>query len=81
MATSFPLLDARILLLGAAVTFLILFASSIANYRRLAQFKGPWLGRISSLWIVKATLGGEIHLELQKVNNKYGTNALYSSDF
>ncbi|KLU90239.1 cytochrome P450 monooxygenase [Magnaporthiopsis poae ATCC 64411] len=36
--------------LGAA--FLYVVASYVAAYRRLRHFKGPWLGRFSSLWML-----------------------------
>lgn len=44
----------------------------VLSYYRLRRFRGPWLASFTSFWIVKTTLGGKIHLELARVNEKYG---------
>lgn len=63
--------------LGAlfALCVLAAVAISISNYWRLRHFKGPLLGATSKLWMMKATLHGDMHLAVADVCQKYGSLA------
>jgi cytochrome P450 len=63
--------------LGSLLALLVLgaVATSISNYGRLRQFKGPLLGATSKLWMMKATLHGDMHLAVADVCQKYGSLA------
>ncbi len=65
------------LVLGSlfVVCFVAGLAISISNYRRLRHFKGPLLGATSKLWMMKATLHGDMHLAVDDVCRKYGSLA------
>lgn len=39
---------------------------------RLRQFKGPLLASLSRIWLVRVIIGGTMHLDFQKINDKYG---------
>ena len=75
-----PLVDPRspfsvtsVVVSAAIVLLVVSVANAIRNYYRLRQFKGPWLGCFTSLWIVKTTLAGRINEETYRVNAEYGT--------
>jgi cytochrome P450 len=50
---------AWVLTIGAAAIFAYVVSSIIA-WRRLRQFKGPFLGSFSYLWIIRASLSGRM---------------------
>lgn len=67
--------------ISAAIVLLVVsVANAIRNYYRLHQFKGPWLGCFTSLWIVKTTLAGRINEETHRVNEQYGMSALFEGN-
>jgi hypothetical protein len=39
---------------------------------RLSHFKGPSTTGFSKLWLLKVMRSGNMHIEFQKVNQKYG---------
>ncbi|KAH0537755.1 hypothetical protein FGG08_005503 [Glutinoglossum americanum] len=41
-------------------------------YRRLKQFKGPWIAAVSKLWMVKSTYRGTMHLDVADACRRYG---------
>src|SRR5436190_2482685 len=57
-----------ILLCGLSILW-----SIVRSYRRLRQFKGPWLGSFSKLWMIRSTYRGRMHLDVAEVCKKYGT--------
>ena len=63
--------------LGSLFALFILAAAAtcISNYWRLRQFKGPLLGATSKLWMMKATLHGDMHLAVADVCQKFGSLA------
>ncbi|PGH27760.1 hypothetical protein AJ80_00548 [Polytolypa hystricis UAMH7299] len=64
-----------------SLPFLVVFLAAIAgwfavrSYYRLRQFKGPWLGSFSKLWMVRSTYHGRMHLDVAEVCQKYGNLA------
>jgi hypothetical protein len=42
------------------------------DYDRLKDFKGPWLGGWTSLWLMRAVSGLQTHAEFARVCKKYG---------
>ncbi len=47
--------------------------SGLHSYYRLREFRGPWLAVTSRLWILKCVYYKNMHWELKKVCEKYGT--------
>ena len=57
-------------LIACCIVFLLVKQSLV--YRRLRQFKGPWLAATSKLWLMECTYKGTMHLDLADVCSKYG---------
>ncbi|KAI9869784.1 MAG: hypothetical protein M1830_005090, partial [Pleopsidium flavum] len=55
-----------------AVAFIL---SRLILWYPLREFKGPWLGSFSSLWMAKTAFSGHMSLELTAVCQKYGSLA------
>ncbi|KIW68377.1 hypothetical protein PV04_04330 [Phialophora macrospora] len=49
--------------------------STVVSYRRLRHIPGPWLARISQLWLFKVTWKGDLYLAMEEVHEKYGSPA------
>lgn len=68
------LLKTSILLL--LTCFVLLFAylvvDSVIQYRKLRQFKGPWLACFSPLWLFKCTADGRMYLAIADALQEYG---------
>ncbi|KAF2098887.1 cytochrome P450 [Rhizodiscina lignyota] len=66
--------------------FIIYVISAIAAWWRLREFKGPWLGKFSYLWMASAELSNEMNNYYMAASKKYGKltrvgpNDLVSSD-
>ena len=64
------------LLALGAVILLFLLASIISTVRqffRLRQYKGPSVAGFSKWWMIKHVGGGRTHLDVYEVCQKYGT--------
>ncbi|KAL9052029.1 MAG: hypothetical protein Q9162_005648 [Coniocarpon cinnabarinum] len=55
-----------------SVFFVIYYAlTSVTAYRKLANFKGPWLASFSELWLLGAAGTGKMHLRLYEQCKKH----------
>lgn len=45
---------------------------SFPSCYRLRHFKGPRIASLTRLWLARHVAGGTMHLDFQKVNEKYG---------
>lgn len=54
----------------AAATWFII--STVVSYRKLRHIPGPWLARISQLWLLNVTSKGDLYLWMEEVIQKYG---------
>jgi cytochrome P450 len=63
--------------LGSLLALCVLAVAAIgfANHWRLRHFRGPLLAATSKLWMLKATLHGDMHLAVAGVCQKYGSLA------
>lgn len=59
-----------LVLLGAVV--LSYAASTLQQYYRLRNFKGPWSAGFSSWWHVRSVAGGRAYLDYWEVTQRYG---------
>jgi hypothetical protein len=58
----------------AAAVFIVLFVfRSIASYRRLRAFSGPFWAAQTELWLAQKTFVGGLNITLQNITDKYGT--------
>ncbi|KAL7784320.1 cytochrome P450 [Trichoderma ceciliae] len=68
-----------IILFALATTFAATFAwfllSSAWQYYRLCYFDGPFLAKISNLWLFRSVESGRSYLDFWEVTQKYGTIA------
>lgn len=64
LSTAFPFL---------LVLFLVyLMGTTVLSYRRLRHIPGPFLARISKLWVVRAVTSGRAHLTFHDTSIRYG---------
>ena len=47
-------------LLGSSTALVYLFVSYVLSYRKLCQFKGPFLASLSQYWLSRATLRSQV---------------------
>lgn len=59
-------------LLGFTAFFVYIFASYVISYRKLRQFKGPFLASLSQCWLFRATLDGRVPSAGADALKKYG---------
>lgn len=59
-------------LLGFIAALIYLFVSYVLSYRKLRQFKGPFLASLSQYWLFKATLDGRVATAGADALKKYG---------
>lgn len=62
------------LIVGAAA-IISYVVSSIIAWRRLRQFKGPFLGSFSYLWIIRASYSGRMGQRWAEAEAQYGTGS------
>ncbi|KAI1338852.1 cytochrome P450 [Xylariaceae sp. FL0016] len=76
------------LVLNVAVIALaaLLLLRAFCAWHRLKHVPGPFLGSVSSIWLVRRALGGNVHVHLRQVAEDYGPlarigpNELLSTD-
>lgn len=59
---------AKILVTG----LLLLVFNCFSNYRKLPHIPGPWLAKVSELWLLYHTIKGDVPLATQAAVQKYG---------
>lgn len=59
-----------VVLMALILAYLVI--SSVIQYRRLKQFKGPWLACLTPLWLFKCTAQGKMYLACADAIEKYG---------
>lgn len=59
---------------GLLVVFLTLWSalSTLRQYNRLREFKGPRLAALSKWWLIKKVGGGRAYLDFWEVTKQYG---------
>lgn len=62
-----------ITLLGFTAFFVYILTSYVISYRKLRQFKGPFLASLSQCWLFKATLYGRVTPAGADALKKYGS--------
>ncbi|KPM35000.1 hypothetical protein AK830_g11567 [Neonectria ditissima] len=59
-----------------AVTFVAWFiVSTLVQYNRLRQFKGPLVASLSKWWLIRTVGNGRAYLDFWEVNKRYGSIA------
>ena len=56
-----------------AIFLLYIVISAFASYRRLSHINGPFLAKISQLWVARSTLQHRVYLDGEEALKKYGT--------
>ena len=56
-------------LVSAVGLFLL---QTFRSWYRLRHFNGPFIASLSRVWLVRCATRGRLHLDFQKVNQKYG---------
>lgn len=65
-------------LVANGITFVLLaftglyLIQSFRSWYRLRHFKGPLFASLSRFWLARHVAGGTMHLDFQRVNEKYG---------
>jgi hypothetical protein len=60
-------------LTGIILVVLAYIVHCFVQNARLRHFKGPSTTGFSKLWLLHALRSGNMHVDFQKVNQKYGT--------
>ncbi|KAJ9617190.1 hypothetical protein H2200_000911 [Cladophialophora chaetospira] len=50
--------------------------STVVSYRKLRHIPGPWLARLSQLWLFNVTSKGDLYLAMEDVIQNYGSPAV-----
>ena len=64
-------------IVGFVAFILITVIYYVKRWSQLRQFKGPWLGTFSEIWLANTALSGRFHSILMKEQQKSG--ALFES--
>ena len=65
-------LPTYVTLLGFTAFLVYVLVNYVISYRKLRQFKGPFLASLSQYWLFKATLDGRVSPAGADVLKKYG---------
>lgn len=58
------------------LVFLSYLLHDLWSWVQLRHIPGPFLGSVSSLWQLRASLGGKYYIELKEIADKHGQYAL-----
>ena len=59
-------------IVGLIAFVLVTIVYYTKRWSKLRQFKGPWLGAFSELWLANTALSGRFHSILMREQKKYG---------
>jgi hypothetical protein len=63
----------RTIIVTATLVLVIVYLyQSVVSYRRLRNFKGPFLASFSLTWLAWKTVPGTLYLTLRDASEKYG---------
>jgi len=62
-------------LVAVTVAILYLILARVRAWYRLRYIKGPFWAAFSKWWMMRKTMGGQMHLDLARVCEQYGRSS------